>query len=253
MKLVLVAHGTRHPGGAVVINEIAAAMQSCVDVPVLVAYADVVQPDVTSVLDGPAVVVPAFLASGYHVRVDIPHQIALSGRPDVVLAPALGPDPLVVEAVRDRLREAGHRRGDAVVLAAAGSSDQRALADVRAAARLLRASGIGYVATATPRVPDVVEGLGDRRVAVASWLLAPGAFHGSLASCGADVVSAPIGAHPLVVEALLRRYRDALRQSNFSLNPVARPSSGSSRMICSRCATVTVVPSSHCRNDAMSA
>ncbi|TWP49330.1 sirohydrochlorin chelatase [Lentzea tibetensis] len=209
MKLVLVAHGTRHPGGAVVIEEIAAGLRSCVDVPVVVAYADVAQPDVTSVLDGPAVVVPAFLASGYHVRVDIPQQIALSGRSDVVLAPALGPDPLVVSAVCSRLREAGHRRGDAVVLAAAGSSDQRALADVQAAARLLRASGVGYVATASPRVPDVVSGL-HGRVAVASWLLAPGAFHGSLASCGADVVSEPIGAHPLVVEALLRRYHAAL-------------------------------------------
>jgi sirohydrochlorin ferrochelatase len=205
MKLVLAFHGTRDPRGAVVCEEIASMVQSSVDVPVEVAYADVRQPDVRSVVDGPCVVVPAFLASGYHVRVDIPEQIG--NRPDVVLTSPLGMD--AVPAVRDRLREAGFRRGDAVVLAAAGSSDARALADVRRAAALLGASAVGYVATATPRVADVVAGLRGRRVAVASWLLAPGLFHGSLAECGADVVSAPIGAHPLVVDALLRKYYEA--------------------------------------------
>ncbi|NKE56491.1 sirohydrochlorin chelatase [Lentzea sp. PSKA42] len=205
MKLVLAFHGTRDPRGAVVCEEIASLVRSSVDVPVEVAYADVRQPDVRSVVDGPAVVVPAFLAAGYHVRVDIPQQIG--NRPDVVVTSPLGVD--AVPAMRDRLREAGFRRGDAVVLAAAGSSDPRALADVRRAAALLGADAIGYVATATPRVPDVVAGLRGRRVAVASWLLAPGTFHGSLAECGADVVSEPIGAHPLVVDVLLRKYYEA--------------------------------------------
>jgi sirohydrochlorin ferrochelatase len=207
MKLVLAFHGTRDPRGAVVCSEIAAAVQASVDLPVEVAYADVRQPDVRSVVDGPCVVVPVFLAAGYHVRVDIPEQIGR--RSDVVLTSPVGLD--AVPAVRDRLREAGFRRGDAVVLAAAGSSDARALATVRQAAALLGAAGVGYVATATPRVADVVAGLTGRgrRVAVASWLLAPGVFHGSLAACGADVVAEPIGAHPLVVDVVLRKYFEA--------------------------------------------
>jgi sirohydrochlorin ferrochelatase len=205
MKLVLAFHGTRDPRGAVVCDEIASLVRPSVDVPVEVAYADVRQPDVRSVVDGPCVVVPVFLAAGYHVRVDIPQQIG--PRTDVVLTSPLGLD--AVPAVRDRLREAGVRRGDAVVLAAAGSSDARALASVRRAAALLGAEAVGYVATATPRVPDVVAGLRGRRVAVASWLLAPGTFHGSLAECGADVVSEPVGAHPLVVDVLLRKYYEA--------------------------------------------
>lgn len=209
MKLVLAFHGTRDPRGAVVCEEIASLVRPLVDVPVAVAYADVRQPDVRSVVDGPCVVVPVFLAAGYHVRVDIPEQIG--PRPGVVLTSPVGLD--AVPAVRDRLREAGFRRGDALVLAAAGSSDARALATVRQAAALLGASAVGYVATATPRVPDVVAALRaesrGRRVAVASWLLAPGAFHGSLAECGADVVSEPIGAHPLVVDVLLRKYYEA--------------------------------------------
>lgn len=204
MKLVLAFHGTRDPRGVAVCEEITSMVRPSVDAPVEVAYADVRQPDVRSVVDGPCVVVPVFLAAGYHVRVDIPAQIG--SRPAIVTSP-LGLD--AVPVVRERLREAGFRRGDALVLAAAGSSDARALATVRRAAAMLGAEAVGYVATATPRVPDVVAGLRGRRVAVASWLLAPGAFHGSLADCGADVVSAPVGAHPLVVDALLRKYYEA--------------------------------------------
>ncbi|MEU0882956.1 CbiX/SirB N-terminal domain-containing protein [Lentzea sp. NPDC005914] len=217
MKLVLAFHGTRDPRGGVVCSEVASMVQARVDVPVEVAYADVRQPDVRSVVDGPCVVVPAFLAAGYHVRVDIPEQIG--ERSDVVLTSPVGVD--AVPAVRDRLVEAGFRRGDVLVLAAAGSSDSRALADVRRAAGLLGASAVGYVATAVPRVVDVVSEVRERvrgqgpalgrgrRVVVASWLLAPGAFHGALAGCGADLVSEPVGAHPLLVDVLVRRYYEA--------------------------------------------
>jgi sirohydrochlorin ferrochelatase len=111
----------------------------------------------------------------------------------------------------DRLRDAGWRRGDAVVLAAAGSSDPRAVADVRAAACLLsghvgRRVRVGFIATGAPRIAPLVAGLraaGEPRVAVASWLLAPGLFHRKLGTVGADVVAAPLGAHPAVVARLV--------------------------------------------------
>ena len=45
---------------------------------------------------------------------------------------------------------------------------------------------------------------------IASWLLAPGSFHSRLADAGADVVAAPLGAHPDVVAAVVARYRTAL-------------------------------------------
>ena len=212
MTLVLVAHGTRDPRGAAVVEEIAALVRARLgDEPVEVAYADVRQPDVTTVLghvDGPAVVVPAFLAAGYHVRVDVPQQIAASGHPDVVVTEPIGTALLPV--VRERLREAGWRPGDAVVLAAAGSSDPRALADVTAVARALSAE-VGYIATASPTVPETVAALRaeGRRVAIASWLLAPGLFHQRLADAGADVVAEPLGAHTRVVDAVLLRYYEA--------------------------------------------
>ena len=98
------------------------------------------------------------------------------------------------------------------MLAAAGSSDPRALADVRAMATALsRRVGpvtIGYAATAAPHIADVVASASGR-VAVASWLLAPGVFHQAVVASGAAVVAAPIGAHLRVVEAVLLRYYEA--------------------------------------------
>ena len=101
-----------------------------------------------------------------------------------------------------------------MVLAAAGSSDAAALAEVRAAGRMLAAEvgrrvRVGFVATATPRVDAVVAGLraaGERRITIASWLLAPGIFHTRLAEAGA---AAPLGAHPDVVATVVARYRAA--------------------------------------------
>lgn len=219
--LVLAAHGTRDPAGPPVLDALATAVADTAGVPTRVAYVDVVPPTVAGVLAdvaGPVVVVPVFLAAGYHVRVDLPRQVEACGRDDVTIAPFLGPDERLFTAVVERLTEAGWRRGDAVVLAAAGSSDARALADVTAAADALPAHvgvpvSVGYVATATPTVPDAVRarrGAGASRVAVASWLLAPGLFQQRLADAGADVVARPLGAHPAVAAAVLDRYRAAV-------------------------------------------
>src|SRR4051794_40895752 len=110
--IVLVAHGTRDPGGPPVIADLAARVQADAGVPVRLAYADVLAPDVTTVLRsvrGPAVVIPAFLASGYHVRTDIPAQIVASGHRNTVLTDAFGPAPELIDAMCDRLDRAGYR------------------------------------------------------------------------------------------------------------------------------------------------
>lgn len=217
MALVLVTHGTRDPAGAVTAGALADAVAGRLPgVPVSVAFADVRGPTVAEALgewDVPAVVVPVFLAAGYHVRVDLPAQIAATGRPDVRLTASLGAAS-AVGAVVDRLTDAGRRDSDAVVLAAAGSSDVRARAQVQRAARLLAESlgrpvEVGYIATGWPGVHEVVTRLRrpGRRVVVASWLLAPGLFHRWLGQVGADVVTEPIGAHPLVVAEIVLRYR----------------------------------------------
>ncbi|WP_425303564.1 sirohydrochlorin chelatase [Nocardia wallacei] len=185
------------------------------------AFVDVLGPSPAEVLRDlgsvPAVVVPAFLASGYHVYQDVPREVAESGHAVVAVTPAMGPDPALARIMRMRLRAAGWRPGDAVVFAAAGSSDARARRDVRRATMMLSehlAAPVrtAYIATGTPRVPEVVASLresGERRVFIASYLLAHGLFHQRLHECGADGVAEPIGVHPAVVRLLAARYRTA--------------------------------------------
>ncbi|MDQ2627897.1 MAG: sirohydrochlorin chelatase, partial [Actinomycetota bacterium] len=140
---ILVAHGTRRPEGVLMIGELAERVGALLARPVRVAFVDVLGPTPGEILSAeaptgrPAVVVPAFLARGYHVGVDVPTHVLASGHPDVTIAPALGPDPRVTAVVAARLTESGWRCGDAVILAAAGSSDPTARADLVHAARML--------------------------------------------------------------------------------------------------------------------
>ena len=219
-RVLLVAHGTRRAAGTRTARLLADGTAARLGTPVELAFADVRGPTVAEALDGmpgPVTVLPAFLSSGYHVRVDVPDQVRSTGRTDVRVAPALGsarPGALL-PALVDRLAEAGAREGDAVVLAAAGTSDAGARAEVEGVAvRLGRAVGgrggaptpVGWAASAEgPGIADAVAAVraaGARRVAVASWLLAPGLFADRVRGAGADVTAAPLGAHAAVLRAL---------------------------------------------------
>lgn len=219
-SLVLVAHGTRNTRGVEMIAQLADAVAERIRT-TRVAFVDVLGPPPSEVLrsmDGPAVVVPAFLASGYHVHTDVTREVADSAHTQVAVTPALGPDSALTDLLVRRLVSAGWRPGDAVILAAAGSSDPRALRDVRRAAAMLSEAvrgpvEIGYVATGHPRVPDVVERMragSSRRVFVASYLLAHGLFHSRLADAGADGVAEPLGVDPAVVRLIEQRFSCAV-------------------------------------------
>lgn len=250
-SLVLAAHGTRDPAGIAELERLASLVSVRLPgVAVRVGYVDVLGPSVSSVLssvDGPVTLVPLFLASGYHVHSDIPAAVAEAARDDVTVTTPLGPDPALIGVALDRLRAAGahladpvaahlagpadaHLAGaavapptgpaDAVVLAAAGSADPRAIADVELAARLLGAPA-GFIATSSPSVASVVRSLRARRrgtrIAIASWLLAPGFFHTQLAKAGADIVAEPLGAHPAVADLIVRRTTDRHRDRDVEL------------------------------------
>ncbi|MFZ2176529.1 MAG: sirohydrochlorin chelatase [Rhodococcus sp. (in: high G+C Gram-positive bacteria)] len=218
--LVLVAHGTRSTRGVEMIASLAEAVSAQAG-PTRVAFVDVLGPSPAVVLRdiaGAAVVVPAFLASGYHVHTDVPREVADSGHPSAAVTGALGPDPVLADVLLRRLVDAGWQPGDSIVLAAAGSSDPRALRDVRRAAAMLSELvqspvRIGYVATAEPRVPGVVAELrtqGRRRVFIASYLLAHGLFHARLADAGADGVAEPLGVDPAIVDLVAERFRTGI-------------------------------------------
>jgi sirohydrochlorin ferrochelatase len=159
--------------------------------------------------------VPLLLSGGYHVHVDIAR--AVEGHDGAVAARPLGPDPRLAGVLRDRLLAAGadpHDPLTAVVVAAAGSSDPRAVADVEHTADLLQRGWAGPVTTgygsaAQPSVPDAVAAArrgGAERIVVAAYLLAPGHFADKLASSGADAVSAPLLPDERIAAVLLDRY-----------------------------------------------
>jgi sirohydrochlorin ferrochelatase len=224
--LVAVAHGSRDPAAASATRSLLAAVRrERPGLSVLAAYLDHEQPrlaDLARTQRGPFVVVPLLLGAAYHSRVDIPEalapaegQVALAVQADV-----LGPDPLLLAALERRLSEAGVPPGDpgtAVVLAAAGSTDESSIAAVRALADQWRAAGwwdvlAAFASATTPSVPDAVAELraaGAPRVAVASYLLFPGLFADALADAGADVTAAPLTDAPEIVQLVLTRYDDA--------------------------------------------
>jgi sirohydrochlorin ferrochelatase len=220
--LVAVAHGSRDQAAAAATRSLLGEVRrQRPGLDVREAYLDHAAPrlaDVVTTLGG-AVVVPLLLGAAFHSRVDIPAVV--DGRPGVDLADVLGPDPLLLDALERRLAEAGVVAGDpgtAVVLAAAGSTDESAVDGVRGLARAWVARGwwgveAAFASAAAPTVEDAVTRLrcrGAPRVAVASYLLFPGLFADRLATAGADAASAPLGAAPEVARLVLARY-DARR------------------------------------------
>jgi len=224
--LLAISHGTSSPAGqAAVAALVDAVARRLPDVTVRLGHVDVQQPDVAASLeaipdDTPVVIVPLLLSAGYHVRVDLIEQSA--GRDDVVIAPALGPDPRLVEALVTRLGPVAPGGSDeTLVLAVAGSSDERANEDCREIGRMLGARldrdvTVGFLAAADPRldvaVADAAAHAG--RVVVADYLLAPGYFHDLAVrlAAGAPVAPPILGDDEppaSIVELVVDRYNEA--------------------------------------------
>jgi sirohydrochlorin ferrochelatase len=216
----LVAHGTRKQSGIALIGDLAQHVSHALGADIHVAFVDVLGPTPSEVLrdlDAHAVVVPAFLARGYHVNIDIPAHVSASGHPAVTVTDALGPSPQLTRILADRLLECGWRPGDSVVLGAAGTSDRHAQSDLKRMSALLSAVlgdrvELAFAATGEPAVADAVSQLrrkGSPRVVVASYLLSDGLFQDRLRCSGADAVAEPLGTHPAMVRLIASRFRRA--------------------------------------------
>ncbi|EGX58291.1 hypothetical protein SZN_18566 [Streptomyces zinciresistens K42] len=222
--LVVVAHGSRDPRALATVRALLDAVRALrPGLPVHLGHIELNEPLLPDTLAAlgtrEAVLVPLLLSRGYHIKRDIP-EIAAASRVRARVAGALGPHPLLVEALSARLAEAGWRtRADgpgrrAVVLAAAGSRDPESKLDTARTARLLAARlGVpvvpAYAATAAPTVPDALRALAGRgrtEVAVASYFTAPGRFATECARAAPGVAAAPLGAHPAMAHLLLHRY-----------------------------------------------
>lgn len=223
--LIACSHGTSSPEGRATVSRLVSLVQDRMPtVRVVPAFVDVQSPRVDVVVARESrrdatVVVPLLLSSGHHTAVDIASAVAAHA-PSRQTEP-LGTHPLIAHVLATRLRAAvrgAWRPGDAVVLAAAGSSDPAAAADVDAAAENLRGLvpapvTVGYASGAGPRLAEAVSSSraeGATRVIAASHMLAPGFFTGLVRRAGADVVSAPLGADPRVAEVIMERYQHSL-------------------------------------------
>ena len=209
MRLVTVAHGTRHAPGNAVAARLTALAGRQLGLTAVASYL-VCEPSLESVLAGsrqPTAVVPLLLSSGHHARHDLPASLAGAPGP-VWLGDPLGPHPMLAEAQAARLRVAGALAGRPVVMVAAGSNDPTARPDLDEAARLLASVWSGPVTLATlsgpgPRPAEVVT----PAHAVSPYLLAEGHFaercraDAARADCVADV----LGVHPAVVELVAAR------------------------------------------------
>lgn len=233
--LVAVAHGSRDPRSAATVADLLAVVRAGrPGLDVRAAFLDLSAPrlgDVLAALHGEGhrevVVVPLLLGSAYHARVDVPAMVAESTTRlpclSVSVAEVLGPDRRLESVALRRLLATGVRPGDrslGVVLAGAGSSYAPANAAVstvagRWASRMGWAGAVAaFAAAAGPSLPEAVRRLrarGARRIAVASWFLAPGLLPDRIReqaiAAQADVlVAEPLGADPALAELVLDRY-----------------------------------------------
>ncbi|MFE2924061.1 sirohydrochlorin chelatase [Streptomyces goshikiensis] len=224
--LVAVAHGSRDPRAPHAVEALLDRVRELRPrLDVRLGHIELNRPllgDALREVSGSAVLVPLLLGRGHHVKRDLPASAARAAHLRTRIAAPLGPHPLLVEALYDRLLEAGWTPGAAVVLAAAGSRDPDSAADTRRSAALLseRLGGVAVVAAyacaAAPTVPDAVRALaarGHHRVAVASYFTAPGRFATQCAAAAPGPAAAPLGAHPALARLVLRRYDAALAAS----------------------------------------
>jgi sirohydrochlorin ferrochelatase len=232
--LVALAHGSRDPRSARSVREIVANTRRLrPDLRIEAAFLDHATPGLDVVVDRLAakghteiVVVPLLLTTAYHARVDVPEVVARVGADHggvaVRAAGVIGTDPALLSVLDERLREALRaarvRELDALVLAAAGSSDARANAMVARLARVWGArhrlpTSVAFASTAPPSTGEAVRDWrreGRRHVAVGSLFIAPGTLPDRAAElaheAGAVAVSAPLGAHDELARLLLARY-----------------------------------------------
>ncbi len=232
--LIALAHGSRDPRSAATVKQLVAEVKAMrPDLKIEAAFLELSKPSFDTVVDrlvrsghDEIVVVPLLLTEAHHARVDVPAAVAgAMARHEGVAIRAtkvLGLEQAFLEVLDLRLREALKaarvRELDALVLAAAGSSDPLAN---QAVARLARVWGTrhklpvtaAFASAAPPATGEAVRAFraeGRRHIAVASMFLAPGTLPDRAAElaleAGAVAVSDPLGAHPVLARVILARY-----------------------------------------------
>jgi len=232
--LIALAHGSRDPRSAQTIKALVDEVRkSRPGLRVEPAFLELSKPGFETVVErlvkaghDEIVVVPLLLTEAYHAKVDVPRAIAEATERHEGLrirgTDVLGLEPVFLEVLDRRLRaalkSARVRELDALVLAAAGSSDRLANQAVSRLARLWGAKHrlptvAAYASAAPPATGEAVRQFraeGRRHIAVGSLFLAPGTLPDRASElaveAGAVAVSEPLGADPEIARTILARY-----------------------------------------------
>lgn len=232
--LVALAHGSRDKRSAATIKALVGEIrQMRPDLRIEHAFLDHARPTLDAAVARLAksgveeiVVVPLLLNDAYHAKVDVPEAVkaVAAAHPGLRIRASriLGLESVYLEVLdrrmREALKEARVRELDALVLAAAGSSDHLAN---QAVARLARIWGTrhklpctaAFASAAPPTTGEAVRAFraeGKRHVAVAQLFLAPGKLPDRAAElaleAGAVAVAEPLGVDPEVARVVIARY-----------------------------------------------
>ena len=232
--LVALAHGSRDPRSAATVTKLVTeARAQRPDLRIEAAFLELSTPSFPTVVDrlvkaghDEIVVVPLLLTDAFHAKVDVPSVVAaaMERHPGLKIQATsiLGLEACFLQVLDERLRAALKanrvRELDALVLAAAGSSDPLANQSVARLARIWGAHHklpvtAAYASAAPPATGEAVRAFrlqGRRHIAMASLFLAPGFLPDRAAElaleAGAVAVSEPLGAHPEVARTVLARY-----------------------------------------------
>ncbi|MEP9383122.1 sirohydrochlorin chelatase [Nocardioides sp. KR10-350] len=232
--LVALAHGSRDPRSAATVNALVAEVRAQrPDLRIEASFLELSKPSFDTVIDklvkaghDEVVVVPLLLTDAYHAKVDVPSAVAaaMERHPGLKIQTTsiLGLEARFLQVLDERLRAALKanrvRELDALVLAAAGSSDPLANQSVARLARIWGAHHklpvtAAYASAAPPATGEAVRAFrqeGRRHIAVASLFLAPGFLPDRAKElaleAGAVAVSEPLGAHAEVARTILARY-----------------------------------------------
>jgi len=259
--LLTIAHGTRDPRGAQEMEVLLTHVRKRLGVGVAGAWLeDFADPDpveaaAAMVTDGARslVTLPLLVLGAGHAKTDVPEGVAGIRRsfPDLPVAHGrmLGLHPSLFALARARIDAVSPPEGrdnEVLVLTGSGSSDPDANGDLSKAARVL-AEGTGhrwvetaYAGVTWPSTEVVlrrVAAAGAPRAVLFSWSLLAGLLErrvsaqaeGVSAETGLEVVDAGrFGPDPLVADAVVERYREALE--------------GDIRMNCDLCAYRVPLP-----------
>ncbi len=232
--LVALAHGSRDPRSAGTVKALVDQVRTMrPDLRIEPAFLELSRPGFGTVVDrlvkagyDEVVVVPLLLNEAYHAKVDVPEAVAeatarhegLRIRATRVLGLETSFLDVLDRRLRAALRDARVRELDALVLAAAGSSDALANQAVARLARLWSSKHklptvAAFASAAPPATGEAVRQFraeGRRHIAVGSMFLAPGLLPDRAAElaleAGAVAVSDPLGADPEVARTILARY-----------------------------------------------